>query len=174
MTQEKINSLILHEIETHILTAENGKRQPYELLNRGLANYLITQEGLAVYNTQIGQNRPFNENRAAHSLVLGISYAKTHSFAATFKYLHKNCGLRKENALRLTLKIKRGLTDTSRKGAFTKDLVYYRGYHEIETFIKNGGQLRDLYLGKINHHDLETIKKIPEIKPAEILPKWLK
>ena len=174
MNQEKIDALILHEIETHILTAENGKRQPYELLNHGLADYLITQEGLAVYNTQIGQNRPFSQNRAAHSLMIGIHYAKTHSFAATFKYLHTICGLRKANALNLTIKIKRGLTDTSRKGAFTKDLVYYRGYHQILEFIATGGQLRDLYLGKINHRDLETLKKIPEIKKPEILPKWLK
>lgn len=174
MSAKKVKALIIHEIETHILTAENGKRQPYELLNYGLANYLITQEGLAVYNTHTQLNTNFKNNRAAHSLILGIHYAKTHSFRATYNYLIQTCKLKKKQAFRITTKIKRGLTDTSAKGAFTKDLLYYRGYHQILKFLEQGGKLNELYLGKINHHDLETLKKIPEIKKPEILPKWLK
>ncbi|MDD3862112.1 MAG: DUF1704 domain-containing protein, partial [Candidatus Gracilibacteria bacterium] len=61
-SKNRIKSLIIHEIETHIITAENGKTQPYEIFNKGLANYLIVQEGLAMYNVEKQQKNPFNKN----------------------------------------------------------------------------------------------------------------
>ena len=51
-TKQNVQDLIVHEIETHILTAVNGQEQIYTLFNRGFAGYLKTQEGLAVYNVE--------------------------------------------------------------------------------------------------------------------------
>ncbi len=91
--------MVAHEIETHVLTAENGSHQPYELLRRGTANYLDTQEGMAIVN----QNRtlsPHHEKRlgAARSL-LGVAYALEHSFSDTLAYLEQELGYRPEKAL---------------------------------------------------------------------------
>jgi len=170
-TNKKLAALIVHEIETHILTAENGKKQPYEIFNRGLADYLITQEGLAIYNTEFKLNLPFSKNYKVMSNVIAIYNSLDHSFSETFDKLIE-LGIPKEQAFRSTLKAKRGFFDTSKKGAFTKDYLYFVGYFQIKNFVDNGGDIKDLYLGKINLNDLNKIKLIPGIIKPEILPDW--
>lgn len=171
-TKKRIKALIVHEIETHILTAENGKKQPYEIFNRGTAGYLETQEGMAMYNVEQQRGEPFEKNAKALGHVVCIYEALNSSFSEVFKILTK-IGMDKEKAFRSCLKAKRGFYDTSRKGAFTKDYIYYKGYHSIKEFIEEGGALEDLYIGKINLRDLEKIKELPGIVPPQILPHWL-
>lgn len=172
-TRERINSLIVHEIETHILTAENGKNQPYDIFNRGLANYLITQEGLAMYNVEKIMKTPFDTNYKVLTHVLTINEAIEKSFADTFKTV-RQYGISDSQVFRSVLKAKRGFSDTSKPGAFTKDYIYYKGYREIVDFIEAGGDLKDLYIGKVNVKDVDTVKAIKGIVPALIIPKWLK
>ncbi len=172
-SSERIQSLIVHEIETHILTAENGKMQPYEIFNRGLANYLITQEGLAMYNVEKQRHISFKQNYKAMAHVIAINAALSGSFVDSFEAV-LNLGLPVEQAFRSALKAKRGFCDTSKAGAFTKDYIYFKGYGEIKEFVEDGGDIADLYIGKLNLHDLKTVKEISSIKNAKTLPKWLK
>lgn len=171
-TGDRIQALIIHEIETHILTAENGKLQPYEIFNRGLADYLITQEGLAIYNVEKQTHTAFTENYKALSNLIAIDAALRGSFSKTYQKV-REYHVSEEQAFRSALKAKRGHADTSRPGAFTKDYIYFKGYHEIKNFIGNGGDIKNLYIGKLNTRDIETVKKIPNISKAKILPKWL-
>jgi len=154
------------------LTAENGKNQPYEIFNRGMANYLETQEGLAVYNMSKRLHYSDKQNYRIFALVVAIENAFTMSFSKVFESLLQY-NLPLERAFRSTVKVKRGLIDTSKRGCFTKDLKYFTGFLQIEEFIKNGGEIRDLYTGKFNLKDLSVIKKIQGIKPPKHLPKWL-
>ena len=124
-TNERIETLIVHEIETHIITAENGKMQAYEIFNRGLANYLTTQEGMAMYNVETQRKTPFSENYKAMSHVVCIDECLRGSFSDAFKKL-RSIGIPKNQAFRSCLKAKRGFYDTSKKGAFTKDYIYYK------------------------------------------------
>ena len=172
-SEQRIESLIVHEIETHIITAENGKTQPYEIFNRGLANYLVTQEGMAMYNVEQQQESPFEENTKALSHVICIYECLNHSFSEVFKKLTA-LGISEEQAFRSCLKAKRGFNDSSKPGAFTKDYIYYKGYYEVKKFIENGGKLSDLYMGKMDLKDLTMVKGINGITEAKILPKWLK
>lgn len=172
-TNEKIEALIIHEIETHILTAENGKFQPYEIFNIGFPNYLLTQEGLAIYNVEKQRHIPFYNRKKLIYLMIGLEKALKSSFVEIFDVL-KKLDATDEQAFRVALKVKRGFSDTSKPGAFTKDLLYFRGYKQIKKFIEDGGNLRDLYLGKFNLEDLETVKKISGIQEPRILPDWLK
>lgn len=169
---ERIESLIVHEIETHIITAENGKIQSYELFNRGHANYLPTQEGLAMYNVEKQRHIPFSKNQRAHALVVAMEIALKSSFTNTYNELLKH-NFEAKQAFRTTMKLKRGLSDTSKSGAFTKDVIYYKGYQKIKDFVGTGGNLKDLYIGKFDLDDLGTIKKIPGVREAKILPTWL-
>lgn len=169
-----INALIAHEIETHILTAENGEHQPVALLRRGCAGYLDTQEGLAVWN----QNRalsPYHEKRfwAARS-VLAVAYALEHSFADTRRYLEESLGYEPQKAMSKTIDVKRGLSQTREPGAFTKGIVYFRGLRAIEQFVHGGGDLKRLYIGKVALEDLELIEKIPDLKAPLLLPQFLR
>jgi alpha-L-glutamate ligase-like protein/uncharacterized protein (TIGR02421 family) len=172
--QIHIDALIAHEIETHILTAENGSHQPFAIFRNGCANYLDTQEGLAIYN----QNRiygPFHEKRYNPPRnLLGLAFGLEHSFAETRKYLEEELGYTAEKALNQTISIKRGLSDTSEPGGFTKSLVYFRGLRAIEQFIKDGGDLARLYVGKIAIEDLDLIEKIPELQTPLLLPSFLR
>lgn len=170
--EERIKALIVHEIETHILTAENGKNQPYEIFNRGLAGYLETQEGLAIYNMTKRLHYSDKQNYRVFALVVAIADAIDKPFTEVFEHLLQyNMPL--ERAFRTAVKVKRGLLDTKKPGCFTKDLIYYTGFKQIENFVEDGGDLKDLYIGKFNLHDLETIKKLPGIRPAKYLPVWL-
>jgi len=172
-SDKRIKSLIIHEIETHILTAENGKNQPYEIFNRGLANYLITQEGLAIYNVEQQDPEAFKQNYKPYLHVIAINKALQSSFVETFETLLKY-GINMEEAFRSALKAKRGFCDTSRKGAFTKDYLYYNGHKMIKQFIENHGDIKELYIGKINIRDLGKIKLINGIVKAKHLPFWLR
>jgi len=49
---EKIRQLLGHEIETHVFRAVSGGKSSMALLSIGLAGYLETEEGLAIYYTQ--------------------------------------------------------------------------------------------------------------------------
>ncbi len=171
---DHLHALIAHEIETHVLTAENGKMQPYEIFRRGCANYLDTQEGLAIHN----QNRvlpPNHEKRFLHAKsVLAVAYAMDHSFAETRKYLRKELRCTPEKALTKAIDIKRGFTRASEHGAFTKSLVYFRGLRAIEQFVKQKGDEKKLYIGKIAIEDLRLIECIEGIKSAAVLPMHLR
>ena len=169
-----VDALIAHEIETHVLTAENGSHQPFELLRRGTANYLDTQEGLAIVN----QNRvlpPHHEKRlGAARTLLGLSYALEHSFSETLAYLEGELGYRPEKALAKAFDLKRGLSHTAEAGAFTKGIVYFRGQRAVEQFLKDGGDLKSLYVGKIAIEDLPVLAQIDDVKRPLILPHFLR
>ncbi len=173
-TKEHIASLIAHEIETHVLTSENGGHQPYEILRRGCAGYLDTQEGLAIQNER-GIVGPHAEKRfSPEKNVLGLAFSLEHSLAQTRAYLQNELGLSMAKAIQQSVAMKRGMGDTSQPGGFTKSLVYFRGYKRIVTFLANGGDLRRLYIGKVTLEDLECIEKLPNIKPPLILPEFLR
>ncbi len=171
--EDRIKELIIHEIETHILTAENGKLQPYEIFNRGLANYLTTQEGLAMYNVENQRHQKFTQNTKALGHVIAIYESMHNSFANVYEKLIE-LGFTKEQAFRSAVKAKRGFSDTGRNGAFTKDYLYFKGYFQVKQFVESGGKIEELYIGKFSISDYETIKNINGIRPPKHLPKWLK
>lgn len=167
-SEKRLASLIVHEIETHIFTAENGKRQPYSIFNRGTAYYLQTQEGLAIYN----QEMQTQQKSSSPISVLAIYKAASSSFTDVYSYLI-DFGVSQERALNIALKVKRGLSDTSKPGAFTKDWIYFKGNKEIKEFIQGGGELKRLYIGKIALDDLEIIEQVPGLMDPIYLPSFI-
>lgn len=171
-TESRIDNLIIHEIETHILTAENGKSQPYELFNRGLANYLETQEGLAIYNILNKNHEEAKNLYLSLSLVLAVDMAMRHSFVEIFEKM-LDYKIPPERAWRTAVKVKRGLENTQEPGGFTKDFLYYKGYKQIKEFVATGGKIKDLYRGKFNAADMDYVMLVPGIKESKYIPKWL-
>lgn len=172
-SDERLRMVIAHEIETHILTAENGKHQIYNLFNRGFARFLETQEGLAIWNQEQVSTIDNEKNYRSASLVFIVDFASRHGFAETYDYCLK-LGLTQDRALQTTLKVKRGMADTAQKGAFTKDALYFSGYQSVKTFVQNGGSLKDLYYGKYNLSDLAVIKDLVGLQEPLILPHFLR
>lgn len=172
-TEDRLKGTIAHELETHAFTAMNGAVQPYKLFQRGLADYLMTEEGLAVYNQEQTESSETIKKYWPASSVMGISVALKKSFAEVYRAMIR-LGFSSERAWRVALKAKRGLADTSKPGAFTKDYVYFKGHEMVKKFVKKGGDLRELYYGKTNLEDRELVKKVKGLKKPTYLPEYLR
>ncbi|MDN5278876.1 MAG: hypothetical protein PWR01_2841 [Clostridiales bacterium] len=147
--------LILHEIGVHASRAENGSKRPLKIFTTGFPGYLATEEGLAVYNevsNGITEGLPLFALR-----VLGVHWALKNSFHDTFQLL-RQVGADKETAWRITTRCKRGLKDTSRPGAYTKDASYLRGFYMIKAARKIDPAIFEklLKVGKIGVEDLKS------------------
>ena len=168
-TETRLKMVIAHELETHVFTAENGKLQPYYVFQRGTGGYLTTQEGLAIYNQEKAVDHVTEKHFWNAALVVAIHKAQDGSFREVYECM-KELGYNDEKSFQFALKSKRGLEDTSQPGAFTKDLIYFRGKRMVETFVEDGGDLKRLYIGKIDLPSLEEIEELPFLVKPRYFP----
>jgi uncharacterized protein (TIGR02421 family) len=153
-----VNRLVVHEIGTHALRFENGTKQPLSVFRNGLAHYLETEEGLAVFNEErFGVLNPsFMKHYAGR--VVAVHTAQQKDFFHTFKELKPFFD--KKTAFELALRAKRGLAGTDVPGGYTKDYIYLGGYEKVKDFVEKGGNLADLYVGKVGIEDLKYVKEL--------------
>lgn len=90
-----------------------------------------TEEGLAVVNQLVQTTK--NANCKPFLYRSAIEYyacfmAKSHSFVEVFEALEKYLA-NPYARWKFTVRVKRGLTDTSQPGGFYKDQVYLKGAH---------------------------------------------
>jgi len=170
-TRKFIDKLIIHEIGTHAFRYENGSLQELKIFKNGFANYLTTEEGLAVFNEErFGVSSQLNFRNYA-GRVLAIYTAQNESFYNTFRELRNYFD--KATAFMLTLRAKRGLSDTEHAGGYTKDLVYLKGYYDIKKYAETN-KLRDLYYGKISIRDVPFVKRLKLVQPKYIPEELMK
>jgi uncharacterized protein (TIGR02421 family) len=146
-SESDVKRLIVHEIGTHITRAENSGKRKYKMFRFGFPGYLETEEGLAAYNEYKGGllSPRILKNYAGRVLANHLSIKN--SFNAVYNHLLEY--FPRNDAWILTLRSKRGLTDTSKPGAFTKDHIYLKGFLKVKNFAENGGDMEKLYVGKI-------------------------
>jgi len=156
-SKEDVKRLIVHEIGVHTTRSSNGEKQRCNIFQYGTANYEETEEGLAVYMEEKNNLLKNKTLRNYAGRVLAIHLALKNSFRETFNFLH---GYFSEgDAYHLTLRAKRGLKDTSKQGAFTKDLIYLKSYLELKKHLeKKPGDLEILFRGRIGLKDLKDSK----------------
>jgi uncharacterized protein (TIGR02421 family) len=166
-SQDFINRLIVHEIGTHVFRYENGLRQKLKILAKGI-NYYENEEGLAAYNEErFGVlNESFLKNYAGR--VIAVSNAQMFDFHRTFRELRRFFD--KKTAFQLTMRAKRGIANTAFPGGFTKDYLYLKGYYKIKNYAERGGDINELYYGKINTDDVLLLKNFGLAKP-KLIPK---
>lgn len=165
-SQKFVKRLIVHEICTHIFRAENGRLQPLKIFFHGFPGYLVTEEGLTTYNEEITGLLTNKTRKNYAGRVIAVDYALSHSFKETFSHL--NNFFNRDTAFKLTLRAKRGTKNPKKSGAYTKDHIYLKGYYLIKNYVKQGGDLKKLYVGKIRIKDLDFIKKLDLKKPIYI------
>lgn len=153
---QDIKRFQVHEIDTHVLRAENGKRQPNSLFKVGFPNFIETEEGFATYNENRYGLLDNNTLRLYAGRVLGVNYALNHDFYSTFVYL--NQFFDKSESIKIVSRVKRGISDTSQNGAFTKDYVYLNGYNDITNNL-DSFSISLLYSGLVSYKYLEYIKE---------------
>jgi uncharacterized protein (TIGR02421 family) len=161
-----VQRLAIHELGTHALRTENGLLQPLKIFKNGFAHYLETEEGLAAYNEYRTGLMTSTILRNYAGRIIAIHYALKYDFITT--YHHLTAFFPKKMAWKLTLRAKRGLKDTSKPGAYTKDCTYLRGFIEILKYSKNQ-DIDALYVGKIGIKDLPLLAEVTGIKPPKYL-----
>ena len=151
------------------MRAKNGYSQPYKLFAIGLPDYLSTEEGLAVYFAKkIGAQSNEKFSSLAEKVLAIDLVRQGFDFRSTFEKL-KEYGIPEDQAWT-------SCTRTFRVGGYLKDHVYLKGYFEINEFLENGGDLRELYVGKVGIKDLAIVRKLIKqqmIHPPQFLPKFI-
>ncbi len=155
-SEHDLKRLVVHEIETHIRRAENAKKKKQKLFLIGFPHYLMTEEGLAVYSEEQAGLLSNDLLKRYAGRVVAVDLALQTSFHSVYTTLLEY--FPKEEAFTLTMRVKRGLKDTSKPGAFTKDYVYLQGYHNIKQFVQKGGDVQALYVGKIGIEHVPFLK----------------
>lgn len=168
--KSRVAPLIQHEVGTHILTFHNGKKQPMHLLRYGLADYDELQEGLAVLAEYLmGGLDALRMRLLAARVMAASSLTRGESFAEAFSLLHEQYGFAKKTAFGITTRI-------YQSGGFTKDVIYLRGLIRLLDYLKEGGDLEPLLMGKIAIKHISIIQELRErgiLKPPAIKPRYL-
>ena len=173
----EVQRLKVHEIEVHVYRGANGDDQPFKIFREGLAGYDETEEGLAVVAEDVSGCFDIDKRqmRLYAGRCLGTYLAIKSSFCDVFNSLREF--FPDYLAYRLAERTKRGLADTSRKGAFTKDIHYISGSRKLREHIANGGNLSNLYVGKVGIGDIADVEVLLEeglLRRPRFLPGFIK
>lgn len=166
----RVDALLHHEIGTHMLTYYNGCAQPLRLLYNGLAGYEALQEGIAVLAEYLCGGLSIPRLRvlaarviASHSMIEGCT------FVELFRSLRSDYGFEEQEAFSITMRTFRG-------GGLIKDVIYLRGLHELLEFLREGGKLSDLFVGKIALHHLPFVSELRDrgvLRTVPLRPRYL-
>jgi uncharacterized protein (TIGR02421 family) len=157
-SETDVGRLIVHEINTHIIRSENGAKKTYKMFKCGFPGYLETEEGLAAYNEYKAGLLSPKILKIYAGRVLAVHLALKNSFSFVYNSLLDY--FTKNDAWILTLRAKRGLKDTSKPGAFTKDHLYLKGFLKVKSYVEGGGDIKRLYVGKIGVEHIPLLKYI--------------
>jgi uncharacterized protein (TIGR02421 family) len=141
-SQHDIDILTNHEIGVHMVTTMNSINNPLKIFSHGFPNNVETQEGLAVFSEYMSNSITLERlKRLAYRVIAVDSLEKGYDFTQTFKLLHSNYNLSKENAFNITLRVHRG-------GGFTKDHLYLTGLKKVYNYHKKNKNLNIFLIGK--------------------------
>lgn len=156
-TSRDVKRLKVHEIGTHYMRYYNGQKFGIRILKTGTKEYIETEEGLAVYMEELRGVASKAQMYIYAGRVIATYYAPTKSFYEVFEIL-KKLAFRDETAFAITFRAKRNICDTSEKGGYTKDFVYFSGYEKVKKYCKKN-DIKNLFIGKIKIKDIKKIRK---------------
>lgn len=146
IARDRLEPLLQHEIGIHVLTHVNGSAQPIRMLSLGLANYEETQEALGVLAEHLsGGLRPQRLRVLALRVVAARSIEDRDSFRETFDRIVA-FGAGRHLAFTTTMR-------AHRSGGMTKDALYLGGLIRLLSYLRDGGRLDPLLIGKISLAD---------------------
>jgi uncharacterized protein (TIGR02421 family) len=168
--RSRVDALIAHEVGTHIVTYINGRAQPFRQLSIGLPGYDELQEGIAVLSEYLvgGFSRPrlrllAARVLAAHRMVEGAD------FVEVFRELDRAHDFAQRTAFNIVMRVFRG-------GGLTKDIVYLRGLVGVLAYLRDGGALEPLLVGKLGPDHVPIIEELQWRKvlvPPPLRPRYL-
>lgn len=152
-SQNDIKRLLVHEIDVHALRAENGHQQPLKIFARGLAGFMSTGDGIALY---LEKKRNVMDNQREKEIALRVIAAdmvyQDKDYRTVFDQL-KKYEKDKDKCWEIAYRVFRG-------GGFIKDHLYLLGYFEVKGFVERGGDLKELFVGRVGLHNLNIIRQL--------------
>lgn len=163
---EELAGKLNHEIQTHYLRRHNGKQTGYKTTDKLACKF--TEEGLANIHSFIETSDPIMRKNYLNYIASHV--AQDGSFTAVFETL-KSFGMDDELAWTQTVKVKRGLADTSQSGGSTLAKTYLEGSIQVGQWIKSHNPIA-LFAGRISLHEAENIspEKLEELETKIIKP----
>lgn len=166
----RVEGLLQHEVGTHLLTYYNGGAQPLRLLKVGLAGYDGLQEGLAVLSEYLVGALSRGRMRTLAARVVAADRAiRGKPLTECFRLLVDEYDFLPRPAYTIALRVYRG-------GGLTKDAVYLRGLVEILDYIRRGGELAPLFIGKLAADHIPIVRELllrGVLRPAPLRPRYL-
>lgn len=166
----RVEALLNHEVGTHLVTYYNGHAQPFRQLYSGLAGYEELQEGLAVLAEYLvgGLSAP-RLRLLAGRVVATKAMVQGADFMEVFRLLTEGFGFERKGAFTVTLRIFRG-------GGLTKDAVYLRGVTAIARYLREGGALEPLFVGKIAADHVPIVQELQwrkVLRQPPLMPRYM-
>ncbi|XP_053569024.1 putative tyrosine carboxypeptidase MATCAP2 [Bombina bombina] len=171
--EQWLEGMLRHEIGTHYFRGMNNNRQPWcDSIGRkkyGLKPMNPTEEGFASIHSVLFRKDPLLWRAAL--LYYTVYQASRMSFSELFKDIGrfvKDPNTRWDYCVRA----KRGWTDTSQPGCFSKDQVYLDGILQILRHRKSIDFRLLTSMGKVSYEDVDRLKDIAMLDNARI-PQFL-
>lgn len=159
--QHWLEGMLRHEIGTHYLRGVNNNLQPWATSDSrkqfGLKPANPTEEGLASLHSVLLRKQPYLWRAAL--LYYTVYHAAHMSFSQLFSHIARfvqNPDVRWEYCLRA----KRGQSDTSQPGCFSKDQVYLDGILRLLRHRRNIDFKMLTTLGKVSYEDVEKLRHL--------------
>ncbi|HET6498270.1 MAG TPA: tyrosine/phenylalanine carboxypeptidase domain-containing protein [Coriobacteriia bacterium] len=169
IAHSRADSLIQHEIGTHVLTHHNGSLQPLRLLAVGLPGYEAQQEGLAVLAEYLSGGLDPGRLRILAARVLAVdALVAGAEFVDVFRLVRAR-GFSQRASYTVAARVFRG-------GGFTKDAMYLHGLVGILRYVREGGEFERLFVGKFSTAHAPVIDELLMrgiISPAAVQPRYL-
>ena len=166
----RVDALLAHEVGTHVVTYVNGRAQPFRQLAIGLPDYDELQEGLAVFAEYLvgGFSRPRLRLLAARVLAVHRMLDGA-DFVEVYRELDRAHDFEQRTAFNVAMRVFRG-------GGLTKDIVYLRGLVRLLRYLREGGSLDTLLVGKLGLDHVAIIEELQWrriLRPSPLRPLWL-
>ena len=167
---DRVEPLLHHEVGTHVVTYQNGARQPLTLLTIGLPGYDETQEGLAVLAEYLtgGWTRGVCAcSRRGSSPSTRCSTAPSSWRSSTS--LRAEYRIPTRTAWSIAIRVVVG-------GGNVKDAIYLRGITRILDALAEGSSLDVLFVGKLALDHIPLIQDLLDrevLHPPWVRPRWL-
>ena len=167
---DRVEPLLHHEVGTHVVTYQNGARQPLKLLTIGLPGYDETQEGLAVLAEYLTGGLDPRRLRVLAARVVAIAEMLDGAgFLEIFESLRTEYRIPTRTAWSIGIRVVVG-------GGSVKDAIYLRGIARLLEAIAEGISLDVLFVGKLALDHIPLIQDLLDrevINPPWVRPRWL-
>jgi uncharacterized protein (TIGR02421 family) len=167
---DRVEPLLHHEVGTHVVTYQNGARQPLKLLTIGLPGYDETQEGLAVLAEYLTGGLDPRRLRVLAARVVAVDKMLDGAeFLDIFESLRAEHQIPRKTAWIIAIRVVVA-------GGSVKDAIYLRGISRLLEAFAEGVNLDALLVGKLALDHIPLIQDLLDrgvLQPPWVRPRWL-